>query len=115
MRHDPVLAIVLALVVAASLATWVSTSPADGEGGAADEGDPAALPRPELKIPSPYDNDGAFFLALERFGYDVTDGHAAVRAFQRRWRPQRIDGEIDGEISAILFALLLDRDTGKSR
>jgi N-acetylmuramoyl-L-alanine amidase len=74
-----------------------------------------ALPKPELKVPSPYDNDGAFFLALERFGYDVADGHAAVRAFQRRWRPARIDGEIDGEISAILFALLLDRDTGRAR
>lgn len=74
-----------------------------------------ALPRPRIKMPAPYENDGAFFLALERFGYDITDGHAAVRAFQRRWRPHRIDGEIDGEISAILFALLLDRDQGKTR
>lgn len=69
-----------------------------------------ALPVPKLRIPSPYPNDGAFFLALERFGYDIADGHAALRAFQRRWRPARIDGVLDGECSAILFALLLERD-----
>ena len=74
-----------------------------------------ALPQPELRIPSPYANDGAFYLALERFGYDIADGHAAVRAFQRRWRPACIDGQIDGETSAILFALLLDRDRGLAR
>ena len=74
-----------------------------------------ALPRPALQIPSPYANDGAFYLALERFGYDIADGFAAVRAFQRRWRPGCIDGAIDGETSAILFALLLDRDQGRSR
>ena len=74
-----------------------------------------ALPRPVLQIPSPYDNDSAFYLALERFGYDIADGLAAVRAFQRRWRPSCIDGVIDGETSAILFALLLDRDQGRSR
>jgi N-acetylmuramoyl-L-alanine amidase len=74
-----------------------------------------ALPQPELRVPSPYANDGAFYLALERFGYDITDGRAAVRAFQRRWRPGCIDGVIDGEISAILFALLLDRDRGLTR
>ncbi|MFO6454135.1 MULTISPECIES: CapA family protein [unclassified Aeromicrobium] len=50
MRRDPVLAIVLALVVAASLATWVSTSPADGEADAPHEGDPAALPRAEVTL-----------------------------------------------------------------
>ncbi len=74
-----------------------------------------ALPRPKLRIPSPYANDGAFYLALERFGYDVADGPAAMRAFQRRWRPHIIDGQVDGECSAILFALLLDRDQGKTR
>ena len=74
-----------------------------------------ALPRPRVQIPSPYQNDGAFYLALERFGYDIADGHAAVRAFQRRWRPEVIDGVVDGETSAILFALLLDRDQGRAR
>lgn len=74
-----------------------------------------ALPCPKLRMPSPFPNDGAFYLALERFGYDISDGTAAVRAFQRRWRPVNIDGVIDGETSAILFALLLDRDQGRAR
>jgi N-acetylmuramoyl-L-alanine amidase len=74
-----------------------------------------ALPRPKLTMPSPYPNDGAFLLALERWGYDISDGPAAVRAFQRRWRPHIVDGVVDGEISAILFNLLLDRDSGKTR
>ncbi len=74
-----------------------------------------ALPRPKVTMPSPFPNDGAFYLALERFGYDIADGLAAVRAFQRRWRPETIDGVIDGETSAILFALLLDRDQGRAR
>ena len=52
---------------------------------------------------------------VERYGYDVTDGRKAVEAFQRRWRPERIDGEIDGEVRAILFQLLLDRDRGTTR
>ena len=47
-----------------------------------------ALPIPKLKMRLVYDNDSAMFLALERFGYDITDGHAALRAFQRRWRPR---------------------------
>ena len=50
----------------------------------------------------PFDNDASFYLALERYGYDVTDGRKAVEAFQRRWRPERIDGEIDGEVRAIV-------------
>lgn len=73
------------------------------------------LPTPRVKMPSPYENDGAFFLALERYGYDISDQVAAMRAFQRRWRPHIIDGQVDGECSAILFALLLDRDAGKTR
>lgn len=74
-----------------------------------------ALPTPDIKLGDPFDNDGAFYLGLERFGYDITDGHKAVEAFQRRWRPQRIDGQIDGQIRAILFQLLLERDKGVSR
>ncbi|MEO7384142.1 MAG: N-acetylmuramoyl-L-alanine amidase [Novosphingobium sp.] len=69
-----------------------------------------AKPKPAMRLV--FDNEGAFFLALERWGYDITDGPAAIRAFQRRWRPRKIDGEIDGEIGALLFELLLERDTG---
>ena len=74
-----------------------------------------ALKTPRVTMPSPFENDGAFFLGLERWGYDISDTAAAMRAFQRRWRPHIIDGLVDGECSAILFSLLLDRDVGRSR
>ncbi|MFM5914259.1 MAG: N-acetylmuramoyl-L-alanine amidase [Chakrabartia godavariana] len=71
-----------------------------------------ALPRPTRNLMDPHWSDAGFLLALERFGYDVTDGVAAVRAFQRRFRPEMIDGIIDGECRAILLALLLPKPTG---
>jgi N-acetylmuramoyl-L-alanine amidase len=74
------------------------------------------LPRPEcLTAGNPFHNWGSFFLALERFGYDITDQAKAVEAFERRWRPERITGIPDGEIAAILWQLLLDRDQGRTR
>ncbi len=74
------------------------------------------LPRPEkLNLGDPFDNDSSFLLALERYGYDIADPMKAVEAFQRRWRPEAIDGMIDGETGAILFQLLLDRDSGRAR
>jgi len=74
-----------------------------------------ALETPEARMALLYDNPGAFYLALERFGYDIADGRAVVRAFQRRWRPKIIDGQIDGQLGAILFELLLERDMGHAR
>lgn len=71
-----------------------------------------ALPRPTRNLMDPHWTDGGFLLALERFGYDVVDGPAAVSAFQRRFRPELIDGEIDGECRAILLALLLPQPQG---
>jgi N-acetylmuramoyl-L-alanine amidase len=53
--------------------------------------------------------DGGFLLALERYGYDVHEPKAAVVAFQRRFRPEKLDGIIDGECRAILLGLLLDK------
>ena len=74
------------------------------------------LPKPEcLAAGNPFHNEGSFFLALERFGYDITDSAKAVEAFERRWRPERITGVPDGEIAAILWQLLLDRDQGRTR
>lgn len=67
-----------------------------------------ALARPNKQLVDPYWGDGAFLLALERFGYAIEDGPAAVRAFQRRFRQENVDGVIDGECRAILFALLLE-------
>ncbi len=71
-----------------------------------------ALPRPTKHLMDPRWSDSAFMLALERFGYDIKDGEAAVRAFQRRFRPELIDGVICGECRAILLALLLPKPTG---
>ncbi|WP_066720384.1 N-acetylmuramoyl-L-alanine amidase [Sphingomonas pituitosa] len=71
-----------------------------------------ALPRPTRNLVDPGWPDGGFMLALERFGYDVTDPVAAVTAFQRRFRPEMIDGEIDMECRCILLALLLPRPQG---
>jgi N-acetylmuramoyl-L-alanine amidase len=74
-----------------------------------------ALKTPKTTLGMPFDNDGAFLLALERWGYDISEPEAAVLAFQRRWRPRKLDGVVDGEIGAMLFALLLDRDRGLTR
>lgn len=71
-----------------------------------------ALPSPTRNLMDPHWTDAGFLLALERFGYEVTDPLAAVRAFQRRFRPATIDGIIDGECRAKLLALLLPRPTG---
>ncbi len=68
-----------------------------------------ALPSPTRDLIDPYWTDAGFLLALERFGYDVTDAQKAVIAFQRRFRPDLIDGIIDGECRAKLLALLLPR------
>jgi N-acetylmuramoyl-L-alanine amidase len=66
-----------------------------------------AVPRPRRNLSDPHWTPAGYLLALERFGYDVSDGPAAVTAFQRRFRPERIDGIADGECRAILLALLL--------
>ena len=71
-----------------------------------------ALPRPTRNLMDPRWTDGGFLLALERFGYDVSDKPAAVVAFQRRFRPELIDGEIDMECRCILLALLLPKPMG---
>ncbi len=73
-----------------------------------------ALPRPTRNLIDPMWTDGGFLLALERFGYDVAKPRAAVTAFQRRFRPDLIDGVIDGESRALLLALLL-RDNRRYR
>ena len=71
-----------------------------------------ALPRPTKNLMDPNWTDAGFLLALERFGYDVSDKLAAVVAFQRRFRPELIDGEVDGECRALLLALLLPKPQG---
>ncbi|WP_448502542.1 N-acetylmuramoyl-L-alanine amidase [Sphingomonas sp.] len=72
-----------------------------------------ALPRPTRGLMDPNWTEAGFLLALERFGYDVSDPIAAIRAFQRRFRPEMIDGEIDAECRMILLALLLPKPQGE--
>jgi N-acetylmuramoyl-L-alanine amidase len=61
--------------------------------------------------------EGAAVFALQagftRLGYDLppsgkfdADTTSVVRAFQRHWRPERVDGSADGETRARLIALL---------
>ncbi|MBC7987519.1 MAG: N-acetylmuramoyl-L-alanine amidase [Sphingomonadaceae bacterium] len=69
-----------------------------------------AIARPKRAHLDPGWKDEAFLLALERYGYDIEDREAVVRAFQRRWRPATIDGVVDGQCRAILWQLLLERE-----
>ena len=72
-----------------------------------------ALPRPTKGLMDPQWTEAGFCLALERFGYDVADRMAAIMAFQRRFRPELVDGEIDAECRMILLALLLPKPQGE--
>lgn len=74
-----------------------------------------AVARPKRATMDPHWTDGGFLLALNRYGYDVTDGPAAVRAFQRRFRPTNVDGMVDGQTRAILLSLLLDREREQAK
>ena len=49
-------------------------------------------------------------LARVGYGYLEADFPAVVRAFQRRFRPEALTGEVDGETAARLFALLARLD-----
>ncbi|MEA3028750.1 MAG: N-acetylmuramoyl-L-alanine amidase [Sphingomonadales bacterium] len=71
-----------------------------------------AVARPSRDLIDPHWTDGGFLLALERYGYDVRESQKAVIAFQRRFRPEMLDGTIDGECRAILLQLLLERERG---
>ncbi len=71
-----------------------------------------ALPRPTKNLMDPGWTQAGFLLALERFGYDVVEPMAAIMAFQRRFRPELIDGELDAECRMILLALLLPKPQG---
>ncbi|MBV8971389.1 MAG: N-acetylmuramoyl-L-alanine amidase [Sphingomonadaceae bacterium] len=50
--------------------------------------------------------DAGFLTALNRYGYDVSDGQAAVVAFQRHFRPRDFSGTIDAETRGVLLRLL---------
>jgi N-acetylmuramoyl-L-alanine amidase len=73
-----------------------------------------ALPRPSANLMDPHWTEGGFLMALERFGYDTREPMAAIMAFQRRFRPEMIDGEVDAECRMILLALLLPKGGGEA-
>nr|WP_298929968.1 N-acetylmuramoyl-L-alanine amidase [uncultured Erythrobacter sp.] len=74
------------------------------------------LPTPKkIEQVDPFHNEGAFILALERYGYDITEGRKTIEAFERRWRPDKIEGRYDAQLGAILWHLLLERDRGDAR
>jgi N-acetylmuramoyl-L-alanine amidase len=64
-----------------------------------------AVPVPSGGVDPGWTDEGTA-AALARYGYDVADAKAAVTAFQRHFRPARVDGVIDPETRAVLFALL---------
>ena len=59
---------------------------------------------PEESLVEPTDFD--FDAGLAAYGYDVADPAAAVHAFQRHFRPARVDGRVDDETAGRLAALL---------
>ncbi|GGE06089.1 N-acetyl-anhydromuramyl-L-alanine amidase [Polymorphobacter glacialis] len=69
------------------------------------------LARADLAAPIPtggYDpnwTDPGTLAALARYGYNITDPQAAITAFQRRFRPDVVDGIIDPETREILRSL----------
>jgi N-acetylmuramoyl-L-alanine amidase len=71
-----------------------------------------AVPRPTKALVDPGWSDAAFLLALERYGYGIAEGQPVVVAFQRRFRPKNVDGQIDGQCRAILWSLLLEYEGG---
>jgi N-acetylmuramoyl-L-alanine amidase len=50
-------------------------------------------------------SDNAFFAALQRYGYDISDRAAVTRAFCRHFRQSRVSDAPDAELAAILNGL----------
>jgi N-acetylmuramoyl-L-alanine amidase len=65
-----------------------------------------ATPRPLAPAPDWTAQETAD--ALAAFGYDTSNLEATLRAFQRRFRPDRVDGVADAETRGILAALLAE-------
>jgi N-acetylmuramoyl-L-alanine amidase len=64
-----------------------------------------ATPKPPPG-PDPGWTDAGADLALAHYGYALADPRAARIAFQRRFRPERLDGEWDAQCRALLLGLL---------
>lgn len=53
-------------------------------------------------------NEANFIQKLEQYGYGDALPNKMISAFQRRFRPSKVDGVMDGECRSILYALLLE-------
>ncbi|HSV29333.1 MAG TPA: peptidoglycan-binding protein, partial [Candidatus Omnitrophota bacterium] len=51
-------------------------------------------------------DDDKLLRMLGRYGYDVTEPEAAIAAFQRHFRPERVDGVADDGTAGRLARLL---------
>ena len=67
---------------------------------------PRGTPNGFAAAPDPGWTDAGATLALGRYGYGVADTKAALVAFQRHFRPSRVDGVWDAQSRAALLALL---------
>jgi len=67
-----------------------------------------AVKRPKNNLIDPGWSDDVFLNNMQRYGYGIADSEKLVIAFQRRFRPNNINGIIDGECRAILQSLLLE-------
>lgn len=67
-----------------------------------------AIARPVDGLDPRWSDEGTL-TAIARYGYDISDPAATIRAFQRRFRPALVNGEIDIEIRKIMRGLLLDQ------
>ena len=56
--------------------------------------------------PEPGEATGEAVAMLAEYGYDTSDPAAALTAFQRHFRPKRVDGVADAESAALLAGLL---------
>lgn len=68
-----------------------------------------ALARPAVLRPDPGWSDGEMLAALAAFGYDVAAPGAAIRAFARHFRPDRVTDAPDAELRAVLATLLAEQ------
>lgn len=56
----------------------------------------------------PADSDGEVLGLLAEIGYETVDPAATLRAFQRRFRPARIDGRLDAATARLIRAVAAD-------
>ncbi len=67
-----------------------------------------AIKRPSDNLLDPLWNEDNFIQKLQYYGYGNASNDKMITAFQRRFRPHKVDGKMDEECRSILYALLLE-------